>query len=305
MPSDHGAAAQIALVGPGAIGATLAAELQRCGQRCVICARSERPAITVEREGREPVRLDGPVLTDPAGLAPVRWLLVAVKAHQTAGAADWLRALADGGTTVLVLQNGIGQRELVGPFAPRSRIVPSVVWFPAQTVAPDRVLVHGQPRLTLPDDDGGRDVASLLSGTDCAVEVSARYEQVAWRKLAQNAVAGLTVPAGGRMGIFRRTDIADLARAYAAEIVTVARAAGVDLDPGTPEGIVSSFAGFRPTLGSSITYDHEAGRPLEWEARNEVVRRVAAGIGVATPISDVLVPLLAAASDAQDGSRAP
>ncbi len=43
--------------------------------------------------------------------------------------------------------------------------------------------------------------------------------------------------------------------------------------------------------------DREQGRPLEWRARNEVLRRRGAEHGIATPISDVIVPLLAAASD--------
>jgi 2-dehydropantoate 2-reductase len=49
-------------------------------------------------------------------------------------------------------------------------------------------------------------------------------------------------------------------------------------------------------LGSSILFDREAGRRLEWEACNGVVRRIGARRGIPTPVSDVIVPLLAAAS---------
>jgi 2-dehydropantoate 2-reductase len=159
------------------------------------------------------------------------------------------------------------------------------------------VIVHDEPRLTLPDDAGGRAVAELLAPTACATELSAEYQRVAWRELTQNAVAGLTVLAGRRLGIFRRADIAALTRDYAAEIVGVAAALGVELDPGTPDEIATSFARMPAELGSSITYDREAGRPLEWRARNEVIRARAAERGIPTPISDVVVPLLAAASD--------
>jgi 2-dehydropantoate 2-reductase len=54
-----------------------------------------------------------------------------------------------------------------------------------------------------------------------------------------------------------------------------------------------------PDLGSSILFDREANRPLEWDARNGVVRRLGARHGIPTPISDVIVPLLAAASGDQ------
>ena len=53
-----------------------------------------------------------------------------------------------------------------------------------------------------------------------------------------------------------------------------------------------------PDMGTSILFDRLAGRPMEWDARNGVVRRLGARHGVPTPVSDVLVPLLAALDDA-------
>ena len=50
-------------------------------------------------------------------------------------------------------------------------------------------------------------------------------------------------------------------------------------------------------MSSSILADREAGRPLEWDIRNGVMQRRGRAHGIATPISDVLVPLLAASSD--------
>jgi 2-dehydropantoate 2-reductase len=43
--------------------------------------------------------------------------------------------------------------------------------------------------------------------------------------------------------------------------------------------------------------DREADRALEWDIRNAVILRRAAAHRLATPISEVVVPLLAAASD--------
>jgi len=285
----------IAVVGPGAIGATIAGELTRAGHEVRLCGRTERRQLIVERAGYADVSL-GPVLADPAGWRPVRWLVLAVKAHQTRDAEPWLTALTGTGTTVLVLQNGLEQQALVSPFAPAATIVPSVVWFSAEK-STDRVLVRGEPRLTLPDDSGGRAVAQLLADTGCVTEVTAEYQGRAWRKLVQNAVVALTVLTGRRQGIFRRADIAALARSYAAEIMAVAAALGIELDPRTPDEVLDAFASAPTDQSSSITRDSEQGHSLEWEARNDVIRRYGASSGVPTPISDVIVPLLAAASD--------
>ena len=97
------------------------------------------------------------VVTDPLALAgPVDWLVLAVKAHQVAGAAAWLERLCGAFTQVAVLQNGVEQRELVEPLARGGAIVPAIVWLPAEMVGPGRVLVRGEARLSVPDDDGGR-----------------------------------------------------------------------------------------------------------------------------------------------------
>jgi 2-dehydropantoate 2-reductase len=78
----------------------------------------------------------------------------------------------------------------------------------------------------------------------------------------------------------------------------VARAEGADLPDSVADEIAEDFAAMPGDLGSSILYDREAGRQLEWDARNGVVGRLGARHRIPTPISDVIVPLLAAASEA-------
>jgi 2-dehydropantoate 2-reductase len=50
-------------------------------------------------------------------------------------------------------------------------------------------------------------------------------------------------------------------------------------------------------MGTSMLFDREAGRPLEWDIRNGVIVRKGRAHGLATPISEVIVALLAAASE--------
>lgn len=97
--------------------------------------------------------------------------------------------------------------------------------------------------------------------------------------------------------MFRRDDVAELARRYLAECLTVARADGADLGEEVVDEIIAMLAAAPEDLTTSMLTDHLAGRPLEWDIRNGVISRKAAAHGLPTPISDVIVPLLAAAGD--------
>ena len=86
--------ARVAVVGVGAIGATVAAAVQDAGaHELVLCARRPLERVIVERPEGGEVELRGPVLPAPDGVAPAEWVLRAVKAHQTESAVGWLRAL--------------------------------------------------------------------------------------------------------------------------------------------------------------------------------------------------------------------
>jgi 2-dehydropantoate 2-reductase len=112
-----------------------------------------------------------------------------------------------------------------------------------------------------------------------------------------NAVADLMVLTGRRSKMFRRDDIAALSRRYLAECLDVARAEGANLGDGVIDEILGQFAKGPEDITTSMLTDREARRRLEWDIRNGVISRKGAAHGLATPISDGLVALLAAASD--------
>ncbi|MFP3607008.1 ketopantoate reductase C-terminal domain-containing protein, partial [Paraburkholderia sp. SIMBA_053] len=149
-------------------------------------------------------------------------------------------------------QNGVEQKTLVAPHVPGSPVLPSVVWFPAQREPDASVWLRGKARITLPDTPESSLVLSALSGTRCSVDVAADFTSVAWRKLLQNAVAGLMVLAGRRAGMYSRADIAGLALAYLQECLAVARAEGATLGDEVPQEIVDAFRGYPADLGTSI-----------------------------------------------------
>lgn len=287
---------RVAVVGPGAIGTTVAAALHEAGRAPVLCGRTARDGLELEAAG-ETVAIPGPVHVDPARVAPADLVFLAVKATQVAAAAPWLDALVRPGTVVCVLQNGVEQVDTVAPLAGDAVVLPAVVWFPAVSRGDGSVLLRGEPRLTVPDAPEAGVVVEALHGSRCLVEVDPDFLSAAWHKLLQNAVAGLMALTGRRSGMFGRADIAALGLDYLRECLAVARAEGAELADDVPERILAAFQANPADLGTSILADREAGRALEWDIRNGVVQRRGRRHGIPTPVSDVVVPLLAAASD--------
>ncbi len=240
----------------------------------------------------------GPVHTDPSDVdGPVDVLILAVKATQTDVAAGWLARLCAEHTIVAVLQNGVEQVEQVQPHCPASPVVPGIVWFGSETQPDGWVRLRGEPALVLPSGPSAETVAGLLRGAGCRVDCEPDFLTAAWRKLLVNALAGLMVLSGRRSGMYRRDDVAALSRRYVTECLAVARAEGARLADDVVEELVDLFRRGPEDMGTSMLADREQRRRLEWDIRNGVVVRRARAHGLATPISDVLVPLLAAASD--------
>ena len=182
-------------------------------------------------------------------------------------------------------------------FCPSATVVPAAVWISSELRPDGWVRVRGEPRLVLPDSQSAATLAELLRGAGVTVELDPDFLTAAWRKLLVNAVVGFMVLTGRRAGIFRRDDVAALARRYLAECLAVARADGANLGDGVIDEIVDLLAQAPADITTSMLTDRQANRPLEWDIRNGVIARKAAAHGLATPISDVVMPLLAAASD--------
>ena len=287
----------VAVVGPGAIGTTVAAALHEVGRTPLLCGRTPRDHLTLQ-DGDHYVTGPGPVQTNPAQITRTADLVfLAVKSTQIDAAAEWLKVLTGPETVVCVLQNGVEQLDRLATYSLPGQIVPAVVWFPAQVQSDGSVRLRGEVRLSLPDTPASCSVAKALQGTRCSVDLAANFSSLAWRKLLQNAVAGLMALTHRRSGMFGRADIARLTLAYLQECLSVARAEGAELGDEVPQEILDKFRAAPADMSTSILTDREAGRPLEWDIRNGVIARRGQVHGIPTPVSDILVPLLAAASD--------
>jgi 2-dehydropantoate 2-reductase len=291
----------VAVIGLGGVGGGAAGSLAAAGQHDVIaCVRQPIARFTLERaEGAVEAPLH--VLSDPAQAKPVDWVLVCTKTHQTAAAGPWLARLCTPATRVAVLQNGIDHVARVEPLARGASIVPVLVYYNGERLAPDRVRIrHAGPHdAVVADDEPGRAFVDLFDGTPLRIVRSADFATLAWRKLLINAVANpITALTLQRQAVLRRPDVQELCRSILDEAVAVARAEGVKLAEDETARTIATLENFSGELGTSMYFDRLAGRRLEAEALTGAI--VAAGdrYGMAMPLNRALLTLLRAINDA-------
>jgi 2-dehydropantoate 2-reductase len=285
----------VAVVGTGAVGTTVAAHLCAAGRHeVVLCARTPVGALVVESpEGT--LHAAPPCVVRPDAVGPTPWVIFAVKAHQTAGASGWLRALTTPETTVAILQNGVEHVERVAPHAPSATLVPVVVECPATRVAPGRVIQRAPVALVVPATKAGHDFVRLMEGTEVRATAVSDFVTAAWRKLCLNVAGGAVTALTNRpLGVFRRADVAHVARDLMAECVAVGRAEGAVLPDSLVDEILASLTSSPPDAGTSMLADRRAGRLLEVDARNGAVARIGARHGIATPMNRAMTSLLTA-----------
>lgn len=291
----------VAVVGLGSIGGAVAGCLIAAGRHDVIaCMRRPIERLTLERaDGPVDVKLHA--LTDPAQAEAADWVLLCTKAYQTEAAAPWLARLCTRSTRVAVLQNGIGHAARVAPLANGATVLPVIVYYNGERLAPDRVrLRQGSDQdLAVANSDAGRAFARLLEGTPLRVLLSDDFATLIWRKLLINAVANpITTLTLRRQEVLRRRDVQELCHAILAEAVTVARAEGATLADDEPARAMATLFMFSGELGTSMYFDRLAGRRLEVDALTGAIVAAGARHGIVTPLNSALLALLRAIDEA-------
>jgi 2-dehydropantoate 2-reductase len=272
--------AAIGILGSGAVGALLAAELTR--------ARTPTALVTteasVEAIARDGVTVVSPafgehterVLAVPALQTPPGALLIAVKAPQLEAA---LERIAGEPEVVVPLLNGIDHMALL-----RERF-PDVVAGSVRVQAHRdgrTTVIHRAPFLTV---TLGRPVAAL---DDAPFEVVVNPDEptLLWAKLSRLAALALaTAAADAPLGAVR-----DEAEAVAREVAAVARAEGAAVDA---DVVIEELRGLPDAASSSLRADLTRSHPPtpdhELDAIGGAVLRAARRHGIDTPRTAALV----------------
>lgn len=285
---------RVTVVGPGAIGAVVAARLaQNAAYDLTVCARTPLEALLIEAEDG-PIRASPRVITDPSEGEPADWVLIATKTYDAAAAALWLERAMGPDTRVAVLQNGVEHVERFAPFVDRERLLPCVVDIPAERFGPGHVRQRSPGTLLVPAGPDGEAFVALFAHTTIRASTTDDFTTAAWRKLCINSAGAVSALTLRPAEVAWDESAADLMRRIVAECVAVGRTIGADLPDSLPDDVLAGYRGAAPQSLNSIHADRLAGRPMETDARNGVIVRLGARAGVPTPVNATVVALLQA-----------
>ncbi|CAH0123195.1 2-dehydropantoate 2-reductase [Microbacterium sp. Bi121] len=284
----------VAVVGPGAIGSTIAAWLTQDERLDVtICTRSHRDSLRIDTPtGR--IAANPAVLTVANDASPVDWVLFAVKTYDVQSASGWLGRLVSPRTRVAVLQNGVEHVARLRPYVPEQQIVPVIVDIPAQRMPDGTVRQATMGTLVVPHGPAGSAFVDLFSATPIEVSTTDDFVSTAWTKLCLNAAGAVGALLKQPAGIAHQEPVAEMIREVVAETMLVGRAEGAVLSDDLPELVVTRTRENPPLFANSIIADRIAGRRTEVEARNGAVVRAGAVHGIPTPLNAMLTALVGA-----------
>ena len=286
--------ANITLIGPGAIGSTLAAWLsQNPDHEITIAARTPFDSIELEHPAGH-VQASPRVLTDPAQARAADWVLVATKAYDSAAAARWFDKSFGEQTRLAVIQNGVEHIERFSRYLDAKRIVPVMIDCPATRHSPGRVTQGGPIHMVVPEGTNGAAFVGLFSGLGLDVRETSDFATAVWKKLCLNSAGAVSAALLAPAGIAHHAGVAEIQREIVRECIAVGRARGAVLGDEIADEIVERMQRGPRDASNSMLADRRAGRPMEIDARNGVIVRLGRENHIPTPINALMVALLEA-----------
>ena len=285
---------EVFVIGGGAIGLFFASALEKANRKVRICTRSPVNGFTLESDGRKEALAATSVSTKD-GLQHADWIILATKAQDTAGAAEWLAKLAGPQSRIIVAQNGIDHAERLPFVNPTTQIIPALVFAALESVGRGHVRLHSGNRVDVPQGGAAGELTKLFAGSPIDFRFESDFKTASWRKLLNNVTGNpITTLTLRRGDVFRRSDIQQLSRQLLRETVAVARAEGASLGEEDIEAVIVQQIATPSESGSSMLYDRLANRPLETEFITGAVVRVADKHGLDVPLNRAILALLSA-----------
>jgi 2-dehydropantoate 2-reductase len=292
----------VGILGAGALGCTYGGYLFEAGETVHLIDVWDEHVEAINRDGLTITTDDDervvPVTatTDPGEVGAVDVLFVLVKATQTREALREAADLVDADTTVVTLQNGLRNVEVIAEQVPERQIVSGSTMVGATVVGPGAVRVHRIADTVVGGSEANsiRTVVELLEAAPLPVSTVDDARAAIWSKQLVNvAVKPTAALTGLRNGaLVASDDVLGVMEELLSETLAVASAAGIEIDEERPLERVVDACERTSEKRSSMLVDIDAGRPTEIDHINGTVAEYGSRFGVATPYNELVTALV-------------
>ncbi|KAK0388575.1 hypothetical protein NLU13_4818 [Sarocladium strictum] len=314
MPSEK--PIDVLVYGLGAIGGFYAFILSRVSDvRVSVVARSNYEAVKAngliinsEHHGEHVVHPYKVVTKAAETEMKFDYIVCAHKAiHQDAVPADIEAAVDPARTTIVIIQNGVGNEEPFRESFPSTTIISCVTWTGAIQAKSGRFTQMKNEDMQIglfPNEAGDQtsekhrldDFARLLTGGRARFQVVEniqvqRWEKVVWN-VAWNSLTTLTL-CDTQTWLHSSPQAQPMTRRLMCEVIDVAQRCGVPIKHGLADEQIAMVTGLGP-IGSSMQTDYKAGRPMEVEIILGYPVRKARELNMQTPTLETIYLILTA-----------
>lgn len=293
---------RIAIVGPGALGCLLAGFLKnKTKEEVWLVDDSPDRAKRISEDG---VKIEGisgaftakPNITADAGEAgPCDLVIICVKSYSTEDACKEVKAIVKDETSVLTLQNGIGNVQVLNDYFGADRVIAGITNHGATLLGTGHVRHAGRGDTIIGKSNRKlsgalRNTANILTKAGFDTKVSKDIDSVIWGKLiiniGINALTAITHLNNGKLVEY--AEARELMRNAVQEAVKIVKRKRVKLAYDDPIQKVESVCKATSANMSSMLQDVLNKKKTEIDYINGAIVRQAKALGIPSPVNEVL-----------------
>jgi 2-dehydropantoate 2-reductase len=235
----------------------------------------------------------------PSEIGPSDAVIVFVKSTVTDTAVREAQDLVGPNTTILTLQNGLGNIEKIASVVEKEKIIAGTTAHGSTVLGAGKIKHAGSGPTIIGEIDGRSTtrihaIAEVFNTANIATTVSNNVIGLIWDKLLVNvginALTAIIRLKNGQLIEFKETE--DLLELAVNEALMVARAKGIQLSDADPVSHTKEVCRLTAENTASMLQDVLQKRKTEIDMINGAIVREGAKIGIHTPINTVLTNLV-------------
>jgi 2-dehydropantoate 2-reductase len=292
----------IGVIGAGSLGTLISGYLSDAGHevhileiRAEVVSHINEEGVTIERSDESPITAFPTATSNPEEVPELDIVFVFVKAHHTRQAIRDAAPMIREETTVVTVQNGLKNIEIINEEYPNNDVIGGVIYIGSQELAPGRVLQTKKTGITIGGDNSASldEVATALRDGNIPVTITEDPNQVIWEKqlatVGTKAVAALTGLNDGPIAECPET--ADLMELLIREATEVAEAIGITVTWDPVEDAYEICETYYDTKPSMLQ-DVENERPTEIDHINGAIVEFGEEHDINTPYNKTITSLV-------------